>query len=96
MDTYIICHVLSLLVILTLVGNSNTLWWWFTAEKETGVTPVTDTSLVKIFAPFEITPTEEKFLNDASHYLSNLPKLDQCNLLVSLLFRIHTDWYFGN
>ena len=34
------------------------------------------------FAPFEMTLTEQKFLSEATHYLNNLPLLDQCNLLV--------------
>lgn len=59
-------------------------WWFFSSEEEEKPSEVAETKqFEKVFAPFEITEVESKFLSEASHYLNNLPKLDQCNLLVS-------------
>eukprot|EP00112_Aurelia_sp_Birch-Aquarium-sp1_P007510 Seg1819.2 transcript_id=Seg1819.2/GoldUCD/mRNA.D3Y31 product="Protein brambleberry" protein_id=Seg1819.2/GoldUCD/D3Y31 len=58
-------------------------WWFFSSEEEEKPSEVAETKqFEKVFAPFEITEVESKFLSEASHYLNNLPKLDQCNLLI--------------
>ena len=64
----------------------HTFWWLFGNQKPEEPTEVTQEtgSVEKVFAPFEITQIETKFLSEASHYLGNLPKLDQCNLLVRI------------
>ncbi len=59
-------------------------WWPFSSsEEEEKPGGESVTSLQSVFAPFEVTEVETKFLAEAAHYLGNLPKLDQCNLLVS-------------
>ena len=68
----------------------HTFWWWFSSnivENETFSKEDSSIQTVKsVFAPFEISIVEQKFLQEANTYLSNLPVLDQCNLLVSLVF----------
>ena len=79
-----LCTLATILVVQFL--NCYGFWWLFQnqeAEVPTEVARETGT-VEKAFAPFEITETETKFLSEASHYLGNLPKLDQCNLLVSM------------
>ena len=67
-----------------------TFWWWFSSdivEKENFSKEDSSIQTVKnVFAPFEVSIVEQKFLQEANTYLSNLPMLDQCNLLVSLMF----------
>lgn len=67
-----------------------TFWWWFSSEiveNENFSREDSSIQTVKsVFAPFEISIVEQKFLQEANTYLSNLPMLDQCNLLVSLIF----------
>ena len=68
--------------------ESSGIWWWVfsNSEEQQQQQPTevaTASSFGKVFAPFELTEVESKFLSEASHYLGNLPKLDQCNLLVS-------------
>ena len=67
-----------------------TFWWWFSSdivEKENFSKEDSSIQTVKnVFAPFEVSIVEQKFLQEANTYLSNLPMLDQCNLLVSLSF----------
>ena len=68
-------------LVLNRMDSSSGFWWPFSAKEEQQ-TQVAQTSAEKIFAPFEVTEIETKFLSEAAHYLGNLPKLDQCNLLV--------------
>ena len=71
-------------------------WWPFssftdssesTLDQNTARSEKSITTVAAIFAPFEISSDEQKFLREAQHYLENLSVLDQCNLLASnLLF----------
>ena len=75
-----------LAVLLAHVALCQAFWWWFGSSEEDekahdGAKPTG--AFQEMFAPFEITKVETQFLSEASHYLGNLPKLDQCNLLVS-------------
>ena len=67
-------------------------WWWFSSSEEEGVENEASqrsksTEVTHVFAPFEISSGEEKFLKDAKNYLQNLPMLDQCNMLVWVNFK---------
>ena len=80
-------HVVAVFLFAQLI-TCQAFWWLFGSEEDKNPTEVAQpTSAVeKIFAPFEISETETKFLSEASHYLGNLPKLDQCNLLVGIFY----------
>ena len=80
---------MKLILLLSLLNFSNAIWWWFSAGVDSNndlneVHTNGDMAVAQIFAPFEISTGEQKFLIEAQHYLQNLPMLDQCNLLVGL------------
>ena len=74
---------------LSLLHSAFAFWWWFSGstQDESQQTPGGEqgspsTDVTQVFAPFEISVGEEKFLQEAKNYLQNLPMLDQCNMLV--------------
>ena len=77
-----------LMVICLIVPNHvDCFWWWFSPGEDENVENEASqrsksTEVTQVFAPFEISSGEEKFLKDAKNYLQNLPILDQCNMLV--------------
>lgn len=77
-----------ILLILTLTSTHAYFWSWFSTDTTAVSNDNKDqtrdvtSSVRQIFAPFEISTNEEKFLMEAQHYLQNLPMLDQCNLLI--------------
>lgn len=80
----------SLYLLLLWLPSSFSFWWWFTNDEDlndnyqqSSDAVKEDTAVANIFAPFEISVGEQKFISEANHYLQNLPMLDQCNLLVS-------------
>ncbi|XP_065059847.1 protein brambleberry-like [Rhopilema esculentum] len=85
-----LARVLVIIVLVQFQARKSTgIWWWVFSNSDeqqqqqpepTGV--ATASSFGKVFVPFELTEVESKFLSEASHYLGNLPKLDQCNLLI--------------
>eukprot|EP00794_Sanderia_malayensis_P009493 gene9493-10485_t len=76
----------AFIITVQLICLSKAFWWPFSSSSSEGEKkPGTDaavTSLQNVFAPFEVTEIETKFLAEATHYLGNLPRLDQCNLLI--------------
>ena len=81
---------MKLLLILSIlfIHPSHAIWWWFYdgGESQDNVNMETQesTDVSLVFAPFEISHGEQRFLVEAKHYLQNLPMLDQCNLLVCI------------
>jgi len=81
---------MRLLIGLSLLRSVFAFWWWFSGGGESGQQPTDgeqgspSTDLTQVFAPFEISVGEEKFLQEAKNYLQNLPMLDQCNMLVCI------------
>ncbi|XP_065666977.1 protein brambleberry isoform X5 [Hydra vulgaris] len=75
----------------TFLLSAHGFWWPFSSytdssefisDPNSGSSSKSVTAVSTMFAPFEISHGEQKFLAEAKHYLENLSMLDQCNLLI--------------
>ncbi|XP_065683956.1 protein brambleberry isoform X3 [Hydra vulgaris] len=75
----------------TFLLSAHGFWWPFSSHTDSSES-ISDTNsdsssksvtaVSTLFAHFEISNGEQKFLAEAKHYLENLSMLDQCNLLI--------------
>ena len=98
--------ILLMMVCLFAPNDVEGIWWWFSSDKvgeaEDEPSQTKSTEITQVFAPFEMSNGEEKFLRDAKNYLQNLPLLDQCNMLVgnsrfmiAIIIRVVSQGGFG-
>jgi len=78
----------TILLLIMTFSNTHCFWWWFTGNSNNqpndgdSTQTSSTTEMTQVFAPFEMSTGEEKFLIEAKNYLQNLPMLDQCNMLI--------------